>query len=113
MDDLRTALLKEGYILSRTALYLRLVPRRSDGVEGKKHVHTVPVKIRRAKNNLRTKHTDANFTFATKEYLKSIAAIFGPANVFALSVDDKAKVPIGVTAAKLQSPNDNTHDIRS
>ena len=34
LDDLRAALLKEGYILSRQALYLRLIPRRSDNLEG-------------------------------------------------------------------------------
>ena len=33
---LRAALLKEGYILSRNALYLRLAPRRSNSNEGKK-----------------------------------------------------------------------------
>ena len=104
MNDLRAALLKEGYFLSRNALYLRLVPRRSDSNEGEKHVRTVPVKIRRSKNNLRARHEDSNFTFATKEYLKAVASFFGPENVFVLSVDDKAKVPIGVTAAKYQSP---------
>ena len=104
LDDLHAALLKEGYTLSRNALYLRLVPRRSDSAEGKKHVRTVPVKIRRAKNNLRARHQDANFTFATKEYLKSVASFFGQNNTFVLSVDDKAKVPIGVTAAKYQTP---------
>ena len=35
LDDLRAALRKEGYVLSRNALYLRLVPRRSDSNEGK------------------------------------------------------------------------------
>ena len=102
LDDLRAALLKEGYVLSRNALYLSLVPRRSDSSEGKKHVRTVPVKIRRSTNNLRARHEDSNFTFATKEYLKAVASFFGPENVFVLSVDDKAKVPIGVTAAKYQ-----------
>ena len=104
LDDLRAALLKEGYQLCRSALYLRLVPRRSNSTEGKKHIRTVPVKIRRAKNNLRARHEDANFTFATKDYLKSVASFFGQKNVFVISVDDKAKVPIGVTAAKYQAP---------
>ena len=30
LDDLHAALLKEGYILSRQALYLRLISRRAD-----------------------------------------------------------------------------------
>ena len=45
LDDLRAALLKEGYNLSRSALYYRLVPGKSNSTEGKKHVRTVPVKI--------------------------------------------------------------------
>ena len=53
LDDLSTALLKEGYILSQQALYHRLIPQRSDSLEGKRHVLTVPVKIQKATNNLR------------------------------------------------------------
>ena len=96
--------MKDGYKLSRSALYLRLLPKRQDTIEGKRHVKTVPVKIRLAKNNLRKKHADANFTFVTKEYLKNIATMFGPDSVLVLSVDDKAKVPTGITAATKQAP---------
>ena len=42
--------------------------------------------------------------FATKQYMKDIASLFGAENMFVLSVDDKAKVPIRVTAANKQSP---------
>ena len=104
LDDLRAALLKEGYTLSRQALYLRLIPRTADTIEGKHHVRTVPVKIGKAKNTLQNRHDDANFTFATKRYLQDIASLLGPENVFVLSVDDKAKAPVGVTAATKQSP---------
>ena len=34
LDDLHAALRKEGYVLSRQALYLRLIPRRVDSQEG-------------------------------------------------------------------------------
>ena len=34
LDDLRPGLLKEGYILSRQALHLRLIPRRIDNTKG-------------------------------------------------------------------------------
>ena len=104
LGDLHAVLLKEGYVLSRSALYLRLVPRRSNTFEEKKHIKTVPVKIKRAKNNLRLRHQDADFFFTTKEYLKSIASLYGSECAFVLPVDDKAKVPIGVTAAKYQVP---------
>lgn len=104
LDDLRAALLKDGYVLSRQALYLRLIPRRRDSIEGKRHIRTVPVKIRKATNNLRKKHVDADFTFANKTYLQDIATLFGPESVFVLSIDDKAKVPLGITAATRQAP---------
>ena len=104
LDDLSGGLNALGYNLSRSALYLRLVPRRADNKHGKQHVRTVPVKIHRAKNNIRHRHQDAEFTFATKEYLKNIPTLFGNKAVFVISIDDKAKVPIGITAAKSQAP---------
>ena len=104
LDDLCAALNALGYTLSRQAIYYRLVPRRANSEHGKRHVRTVPVRIRRAKNNIRNRHEDADFTFATKGYLKNIASVFGNKAVFAVSVDDKAKVPIGITAAKSQAP---------
>ena len=104
LDELHASLLAEGYILSRQAAYLGVIPKRSDSHEGKRHVHTVPVKIRRVQNNLRNKHENANFCFATKQYMKDIVSLFGAKNVFVLSVDDKAKVPIGVTATNKQTP---------
>lgn len=42
---------------------------------------------------------NVNFTFATREY---IASLFGP--VFAVSIDDKTKVKIGLAAANKQAP---------
>ena len=103
-DDLHAALRKEGYILSRQALYLRLIPRRADTQEGKHHVRTVPTKLRKAKNTLRNRHADDDFTFAIKRQMRDIVSLFGSDNVFVLSVDDKAKVPIGVTAVTKQAP---------
>ena len=63
-----------------------------------------PLKIRRAKNNIRSNHQDADFTFATKGSFKKITSFFGSDNVLVLSVNDKDKVPIGVTAVKYQTP---------
>lgn len=51
-DDLHTKLTNRGFKLSRSATYLRLVPRRGDSCEGKRHVQTVPVKLLRPENNL-------------------------------------------------------------
>ena len=90
--------MKEGYILSQQVLYHRLIPRRSDSLEGKRHVRTVPVKILKATNNLCKKHVDADFTFANKTVLQDTATLLGPESVFVVSIDDKAKVPLGITA---------------
>ena len=53
---------------------------------------TVPVKIRKATNNLRKKHVDADFTFANKTFLQDIATLFGLESVFVVSIGNKAKV---------------------
>ena len=63
---------------------------------------TLPVRIRKVQNNLRSRHQDADFTFAKKRYMLSIVALFGPENVFVLSID-KTKVPINATAATKQA----------
>ena len=101
---LHAALRKEGYVLGRQVLYLCLILQRADSQEVKCHVRTVSVKLRKAKNTLRNRHADADFTFAIKRPMRDIVSLFGSDNVFVLSVDDKAKVPIGVTAVTKQAP---------
>ena len=41
LDDLHKELTDLGFNLSRSAVYLRLLPRRGDSREGKRHVQTV------------------------------------------------------------------------
>lgn len=48
LDKLHEELNSIGYNLSRSATYLRLIPRNSSSIEGKRHVPTVPVKLCRA-----------------------------------------------------------------
>lgn len=43
LDELHDAVCAEGFDISRSGLYLRLLPRNSTSIEGKKHVTTVPV----------------------------------------------------------------------
>ena len=74
LDDLKEELVKCGMTLSRSATYLRLQPSRSNTIEGKRHIQTVPVKLKRAENDLRKRHTDANFTFASFGYIKEICS---------------------------------------
>jgi len=89
-----------GFRISRSGLYVRLLPRRSDTQEGKRHVNTVPVKLTRAHKS----HIDGRFAMATINNMEEVAATLGPAEVCFLSQDDKARVPIGITAANKQVP---------
>lgn len=48
-------------------------------------------------------HPDQQFCIATIRSLEIIASILGPQVIF-ISQDDKARVPIGLTAANKQAP---------
>jgi len=93
-----------GFRISRSGLYVRLLPRRSDTQEGKRHVNTVPVKLTRAHTDAHKSHIDGRFAMATTNNMEEVAATLGPAEVCFLSQDDKARVPIGITAANKQAP---------
>ena len=45
-----------------------------------------------------------NFAISSIRALEEISVILGPEEVTFHSMDDKAKVPIGITAAKKQTP---------
>lgn len=104
LDDLQDELFKQGYTISRSGLYLRLLPKRVNTEEGKKHVVTVPVKLCKPDSTLHSKHKDGKFCTATIRNLESVASILGLDQVFFLSMDDKARVPLGITAANAQAP---------
>lgn len=104
LDQLTDQLSLDGYKISRSSVYLRLLPKRSTTLEGKRHVQTVPVRLIRAQNDHHAKHMDGPFCTATIRRLEELAALLGPKEVFFLSQDDKARVPIGITAANKQAP---------
>lgn len=104
LDDLHKALVEKGYNISRSATYLRLLPKKSNSIEGRRHVTTVPVKLKRPEADHHKAHIDQHFCVSTIKNLQTIASILGPDQVFYLSQDDKARVPIGLTAANKQSP---------
>jgi len=104
LDELTTALHAKGFNISRSGVYLRLLPRSSDTHEGKRHVTTAPVKLLRAQADCHRLHVDGKFARATINNLEELAALLGPQEVCFLSNDDKARVPIGLTAANKQAP---------
>ncbi|CAF4433505.1 unnamed protein product [Rotaria sp. Silwood2] len=56
LDDLREKIKERGYDIKRSTLYYRLLPHRINSVDGKKHVRTVPVRLRKALNDEHGKH---------------------------------------------------------
>lgn len=79
LDDLADELKKQGFTLSRTAVYLRLLPSRLNTSQGKRHVTTVPVKLCRASNDKRSKNPDRWFAAMSMEHAEELASLFGPA----------------------------------
>ena len=67
-----------GFKISRSATYLRLLPRNSQIIEGKRHVSTVPVKLRRAQNDECNGHPGMFFCKVSIRALE----ILGPNQVF-------------------------------
>ena len=104
LDDLHSELIRLGYNLSRSATYLRLLPRRSDSWERKRHVQTVKVKLVRPENSLRKKNPDRMFAKSFMDDMFEVCKLFGSKSVLVLSIDDKARVKLGLAAASLQSP---------
>ena len=68
-------------------------------MKSKRHVRRVLVKIRKATNNLRKKHIDADFTFASKTFLQDIATLLGSESLFIPGLN-----PLRITVATRQAP---------
>ena len=62
LDDLTDAFQEDGFNLSRSGVYLPLLPRYARSKEGKRHVTTAPVKLARAQNNQHANHEATKFT---------------------------------------------------
>ena len=62
------------------------------------------MKLGRPEADRHSKHPDARFCTATMPALESVASVLGPDQVFYLSQDDKARVPLGITTANKQAP---------
>lgn len=88
----------------QSATYLRLLPRLGNSKEGKRHVQTVKVKLVRPENSLRKKNADHMFAKAFIDDMFDLCELFGPEAVQILSIDDKARVKLGLAAASLQAP---------
>ena len=104
LDQLTEALNREAFELKRSSVYLHLLPRNQWSIEGKRHVTTAPVKLYKSQNSKHASHPSTKFARASIRSLEELAAILSPAEVTFHSQDDKAKVPVGLTAANKQAP---------
>ena len=89
--------------LKCSSVYLILLPKNSPTLEGKRHAFTAPVKLYKFQNSEHSSHFSTKFARPIIRALEEIAAIFGPEQVTFHSMDDKAKVPIGITGVKKQT----------
>ena len=103
LDDLKNALEKKGFNLSRTATYYRLLPANMCHKYGKRHVHTVPVKLQCPQNDLRKKDPNGHFAMASVRFTRELVNLFGDNDVFFLSHDNKARAPLGLPISKKQT----------
>ncbi|XP_055543780.1 uncharacterized protein LOC129729295 [Wyeomyia smithii] len=104
LDELHDELDIQGFKLSRSATYLRLLPHDARNSEGKRHVKTVPVRLCKPENSQHKIHEDGKFCTATIRSVETLASILGNTQVAIVSQDDKARVPIGITAVNKQAP---------
>ena len=104
LDNLPTKLTKMGYNLSRSELYLHLLPHRRNTSERKRYVNTVPLKLLRPENSLRKENIDGMFAKSFIDDMFEICKLFGPNAVLFMSNDEKAIIPLGLPAANLQAP---------
>ena len=103
LDSLREKLAERGFNLTRTATYYRLIPANVHHRDGKRHVHTVPVKLKRAQNSRRKIHEDRSFARAMVAQVEEFASLFSSSTACFISQDDKARVPLGLPISKKQT----------
>lgn len=105
LDDITEAVRNEyGINVSRSGIYLRMLSRRSSSIEGRQHYAGIPVKLTKASTEAHKSHIDTGFAASTIRNLEELASMLGSEDAFFISQDDKARVPIGITAATKQSP---------
>lgn len=77
LNELTTEVKKFRYVISRSGVYLRLLPRISNSREGHRHVKTVQVKLLKARTSEHKNHEDTAFCVATIMAVNSLASFLG------------------------------------
>ena len=111
LDDLTEKLKYLGYDLSRSSVYLRLLPRRKDSIEGKRHRMVANVKFCCAQRMQRAQNPDRWFASATMHRVEDFSVLLGAENVAFLGKDDKVLITSGILAAKPTESHFNVYGI--
>lgn len=65
LQDLHAELQAQGFKISQSGTYIRLLPQNSSTIEGKNHVNSISVKLCRAQAEMRKDHCDGKFCTAS------------------------------------------------
>ncbi|CAF2145043.1 unnamed protein product [Rotaria magnacalcarata] len=104
LDDLRDKIKERGYEIRRSSAFYRLIPAGAFSEDGKKHVTSSAVRLRKVQAIEQLKHEDCHFVSGTLQYIKDLAGTFGNDCVFYLVQDNKASIRIGRSAARGSAP---------
>ena len=83
--------------------FFRLLPKNARHCDAKRPVKVVPVKLSWPQNNLWKKHVDCHFAMAFVKHARELASLFWDENVFFFSMDDKARVLLGLLVWKKET----------
>ncbi|CAG8736863.1 35170_t:CDS:2 [Gigaspora margarita] len=104
LDQLHAVLEQINYKISRSATYLRLLPKRFNTKEGKRHIKTVSVKLLRLQNTARKRHKNTYFCASLVRNIKEIVSLLESQSVLIIFQDNKARIPLGLAIANKQAP---------
>ncbi|CAF0952093.1 unnamed protein product [Adineta ricciae] len=104
LDNLRVKVKERGFEIRRSSTFYRLIPSGMFSDDGKRHLTSEPVRLRKLQGIEQTKHEDCHFVTATLQHIKDLAGTFGNECVFYFIQDRKASVRIGRSSARGHSP---------
>ena len=106
LDDFCKELEKLGFIISRSATYLRLQAKNKNSNEAKRHKKCLPIRLLRPENNLRKENM---FAKSLVDDVHDVYSLFGPDCITFLSNDDKARIALGLPLTSFQITNSSPH----
>ena len=106
LDDFCKELEKLGFIISRSATYLRLQAKNKNSNEAKRHKKCLPIRLLRPENNLRKENM---FAKSLVDDVHDVYSLFGPDCITFLSNDDKARIALGFPLTSFQITNSSPH----